>query len=121
MQANANDIAERREQVTHLTSEKEEDVAFRLGQVDLHDCDECGVHVVGLRRAAVQDLHRVCAPGDGEDGAAKKVGRKLIRVQRCRGHNQLQVRPPLDDALMKAEMVFRMLLAGRLTASTWTP
>ena len=93
---------------TCLASEEEEDVALGLSQVDLHDCDEGGVHVIRLRRAAVQDLNRIGAPRDGEDGATEEVGRELVRIQRRRGHNQLQVRPPLDDALITARTGFSM-------------
>ena len=55
------------------TSEKEEDVALWLCQVDLHDSDEGGVHVIGLWSLGVQHLHRIGAAGNGEDGALEEV------------------------------------------------
>ena len=42
---------------SHLTSEEEQDVSFRLSQVDLHHRDERRIHVVALRRLGVEHLH----------------------------------------------------------------
>ena len=83
----------------HLACEEQKDVALGLSEMNLHDRDERCVHVVALRRARIQDLHRVRAALDGEDWAFKEVLGELVCVQRGRRHNQLQVWSPLDDAL----------------------
>ena len=64
----------KRNMQTHLAGEEEKNVSLRLGEVDLHHGDECGIHVIGLGRAAVQDLHGIGAPRNREDGAAEEVG-----------------------------------------------
>ena len=60
-----------------LAGEEEQDVALRLGEVDLHDRDQRRVHVVALGRLGVQDLDRVRAPRDREDRAAEEVAGEL--------------------------------------------
>ncbi len=57
----------------------------------LHDRDQRCVHVVAFRLLGVQDLHGVHAAGDGENGAPKKIGGKLFRVQRGGRHDELEV------------------------------
>ncbi len=50
------------------TCEKHENVSRWFGKVYLHDSDECSVKVVSLRLPSVEDVHRVGAARDGEDG-----------------------------------------------------
>lgn len=36
--------------------------------MDLHDSNESSIQVVCLRLLRVENVHRMCAAGDGEDG-----------------------------------------------------
>jgi len=56
-----------------LTCEEEKDVAWRFREMDLHDCDESGVEVVGFGFFGVEDFDGEGVSGDGEDGAAEEV------------------------------------------------
>ena len=50
------------------TCQEDEDVSRRLCEVYLHDCNEGSVQVVSLCLSGVQDVHRVGAARDREDG-----------------------------------------------------
>ena len=96
-----------------LPSEEKQDVALRLGEVNLHDGDQRGVHVVLLGSTRVQDFHGEGAARDGEYGALEEVARKLVGVERRGGHHDLKfvsaARPAaLHDALQEAEEHVRM-------------
>ena len=44
--------------------------------MDLHNSNEGSVKVVCLRLFGVEDLHRVCSSGDGEDRLGGEKGEK---------------------------------------------
>ena len=50
------------------TCEEDENVARRLSKMDLHDSNESSIQVVCLCLLRVENVHRMCAAGDGEDG-----------------------------------------------------
>lgn len=44
--------------------------------MDLHNSNEGSIEVVCLRLFGVEDLHRVCSSGDGEDRLGEREGRE---------------------------------------------
>ena len=42
--------------------------------MDLHDSNESSIQVVCLRLLRVENVHRMCAAGDGEDGLGGGMG-----------------------------------------------
>ena len=42
--------------------------------MDLHDSNESSIQVVCLRLLRVENVHRMCAAGDGEDGLGGGTG-----------------------------------------------
>ena len=59
--------------------------------MDLHDGNQCGIEVVRFRFLCVEDVHRVCAAGNGEDGGLVEVGGELDGIKCGRCDYQLQV------------------------------
>ena len=80
-----------------LAGHEDEDVPLRMSQVYcnglLHSC----IHVVLLRRLGEHGLHREGAPRNAEHRDASKEVSELVGVQRCRGHNELEVPPSGND------------------------
>lgn len=82
-----------------LTSHEDEDVPFRMAQVDGNGLLHSSLHIVLLGGLAEQGLHWEGAAWDLEDWhAAKEVG-ELAGVQSCRGDDQPEV-PSLSHHLM---------------------
>ena len=79
-----------------LTGQEEQDVALRLGEVDLHDGNEGGVEVVRLGLLGVEDLDGEGAAGDGEDGALVEVAREFFGVKSGGGDDELEVGSALE-------------------------
>ena len=53
------------------TGEEDENVSRRLSKMNLHDSNESSIQVVCLRLLRVENVHRMCATGDGEDGLGR--------------------------------------------------
>ena len=77
--------------------------------MDLHDGYEGSIKIVRLRFLSVKDIHRVCAPRNGEDGCLVEVRGKLDGVQCGRGDNKLQVFPLLY-CLLKHTTTIKIML-----------
>lgn len=70
-----------------LSSEKEQSVPFiHLTHVDLDHSADGRLQVVPLRFWRVENLHGMCAPGDGEQWAAVKVHLELPGIE-CGAHD----------------------------------
>ena len=54
------------------TGEENENVSRRLSKMDLHDSNESSIQVVRLRLLGIENVHWMCAAGDGEDGLGGK-------------------------------------------------
>jgi hypothetical protein len=81
-----------------LTREEDEDIAGRLGKMDLHNGDEAGVHVVGLGLLGVKDLDGEGVSGNGEDGASEEVLGELLGVEGGGGNDELEIGSPFDGS-----------------------
>lgn len=59
--------------------------------MDLHNGDETGIQIVGLRFFGVQDLHWESSSWDGEDGSFKEILGEFDSIQCRRRHDELHV------------------------------
>mmetsp|Transcript_75942 Transcript_75942/g.222604 ORF Transcript_75942/g.222604 Transcript_75942/m.222604 type:complete len:376 (+) Transcript_75942:1325-2452(+) len=86
-----------------LTSEEHQDIARGLRQVNLQHCHKCRLDVVLLGVLGVEDLHGERPAWNCENVGVEEVAGELLGIQRCRGHNQLQLRPDFHRLLQEAE------------------
>ena len=82
-----------------LARHEDENIPFRVAQVDGNGLLHCSLYIVLLGGLAEQGLHREGAAWDLEDWHAAKEVRELAGVQRCGGDNQPEV-PSLSHHLM---------------------
>lgn len=85
-----------------LTSEEHQAVAFvLLAHVNLDDGANGRLKVVSLWFGGVEDLHRVCSTGNGQQGAAVEVNLELACIQ-CGAHdNHLKKHVQSNDICSK--------------------
>ena len=88
-----------------LAGEEHEDVAGPLGRELVDRVEDRGrppavllVRIVALGRS-VSHVDRVGAAGDLDDGRVVEVRAEPLRVDRRRGHDDLQLRPPAEQLL----------------------
>ena len=71
--------------------------------MDLQHGHDGGVQVVSLGLFGVHDVHRVPSTGDAKDGRKVKVLRELLRVERRRRDEELNIGPEPGDVLYQPE------------------
>ena len=62
--------------------------------MDLHDCDERGVEIVGFRFFGVEDFDGESTTGDGEDRTFEEIFRELFGIESGRGDDEFKIWPP---------------------------
>jgi len=66
------------------------------------------IEVVAFRLFRVEDLNWERSAWDSEDGAVQEIARELLRVQRGRGDDQLQLAPAQQQLLEQPKQHVRV-------------
>lgn len=64
-----------------LSRQEQEDIAWWLRKMDLHDSDQGSVQVIAFRLLRVEDFDRESSTGDSENRTAVKVLGELFSIQ----------------------------------------